>query len=154
MESQAAPIVETAEPAAEPEAPTLPRALAAIVEQNRQMAERLQALEQRTNDDAAEITKMRNAARDRALDEVGLLPEYRAAVPENIDASTPDGRKALDEWVAARPAMVRPPVKPEVKPSDLLPADAAGSWLNMPADALRDWVARSADYRRNGRRVQ
>ena len=53
-----------------------------------------------------QLEKQRKAARDNALDSLGVLPKYRALAPD-VDPFTDDGKAALERFAADHPEILR-----------------------------------------------
>lgn len=130
VETKADPIPPVVEPPAAPAAPDLGAQLAAAQAQIDALtaqaasgngdASAVADLARRLDEQAAAFatadTARRDAARTQALDRLGVAPEYRDVVPSTFDPRTVDGRRALEEWIAKRPALAasRAPKPPQI----------------------------------------
>ena len=85
------------------------------------IAERIASLEGTITE---ERSKRLAAERAMSLDRAGVLAEYQAIVPVNLDG------KALDDWLAAHPAVLRPR------------APAAPTWQPAPKTKLAEQIER------------
>lgn len=120
-----------APPPAAPPAQPRSSAKSATIEEVRAAVAELRA----QADDA--VRRVTDARWADTLDRAGVLPQYRDFARQNlgnVDPSTPDGRRAVDEWVASRPAMASAPAPapaptapPKYRPAPNSPAGMMGT---------------------------
>ena len=79
---------------AAPEIPTGP-----TVEE---LAAQLDAQAKALEENAAQTGRLKMQLREAAIDKLGILPHYRADVPD-FDVTTAEGKVALQKWAQARP---------------------------------------------------
>jgi hypothetical protein len=77
-----------------------------------------------------------NALRDGELAKLGVMEKYRSYAPE-VDAATPDGKLALEKWVAENPELA-PGHRPQQPVADFDKLPQGGIWGVSKQDVAQE----------------